>query len=151
MLAVKLVALVIGVIFIWSGVPKLYHPYQFLAAVYSYQLLGLLPGRLLAMVLPWTEVLVGFCLVAGIAREAGLLTAAMLCSMFLVAQIWALAHSLPISCACFSGSGELITYSTLGRTFLMLLCAVFCYGYSVSNASASSERPPRPRAARPSA
>jgi uncharacterized membrane protein YphA (DoxX/SURF4 family) len=106
------VAIALGAVFVYAAVPKIEAPREFARIVYHYGLagpsatLGYTPPNLVAVVLPWLELLCGLLLITGIwRREAAVLTAAMLV-VFLAAVGWALAHGIDIeNCGCFSVSG----------------------------------------------
>jgi len=103
------VSVALGAVFVYASYEKIGDPRAFAKAVYHFQLagpsasLGFLPPNLLAVVLPWLEVVCGVLLIAGVwRREAAALTAAML-AMFVVALLWAVAHGIDIAnCGCFT-------------------------------------------------
>lgn len=68
---VTVVRLGMGAMFIASSLPKICQPYDFLSSVYHYELVGPQLGLLVAMTLPWLELLVGICLVGGIWTGGG--------------------------------------------------------------------------------
>jgi uncharacterized membrane protein YphA (DoxX/SURF4 family) len=104
-----IVAIIVGLTFLYAAHEKIERPQDFARAIYHYQLIGpsqylppLLPN-LLGVVLPWVEVLVGVALVAGFwRREAALLTGVMLV-VFIVAVGSTLIRGIDIeNCGCFS-------------------------------------------------
>jgi len=52
-------SLVSGALFLWSGLNKVARPYDFLMDVYRYELVNAQVGLLVAMALPWLEVILG--------------------------------------------------------------------------------------------
>jgi putative oxidoreductase len=125
---VLIVRLGLGCIFIWSSVPKIRQPYDFLSSVYNYELAGPKLGMLVAITLPWVELLVGVCLVGGIFIGGALLVSVVMATMFTFALAFALYHGLQISCGCFgSSSTENISYATLVRACVILLLALLSY------------------------
>jgi uncharacterized membrane protein YphA (DoxX/SURF4 family) len=107
------VAIALGALFIYASWDKIEAPRKFASIVYHYRLvgpsatLGFLPANLLAVVLPWVELVCGVLLIVGLwRREAAALTAAMLV-VFVFAVGWALAQGIDIkNCGCFSVSSE---------------------------------------------
>jgi uncharacterized membrane protein YphA (DoxX/SURF4 family) len=109
----RLIAWVLGGLFLAAAYPKILEPREFARIVYHYRLIG--PSQTLspaiantfAVVLPWVEAVVGLLLIAGLwRREAALVTALMLV-MFLIAVGWALANGIDVEkCGCFSVSSE---------------------------------------------
>jgi hypothetical protein len=126
------VRLALGCLFLWSSLPKIHQPYGFLSAVYEYELVGPKLGMLVAMTLPWLELLVGMCLLGGIFVSGALLASAAMAAMFTFVIASALYRGLDISCSCFGASGtDTINYSTLLRACLILLFSVVAYAAAV--------------------
>jgi uncharacterized membrane protein YphA (DoxX/SURF4 family) len=121
------VRLGLGCMFIYSSLPKIRQPYDFLASVYNYELVGPKLGMLTAMALPWAELLVGVCLVGGIFVSGALLASIAMAVLFTSVLASVLYRGLEISCGCFSTSGEAISYMTLIRACVILLLAVAAY------------------------
>jgi putative oxidoreductase len=109
----RAVAIALGALFVYASVDKIASPQAFAKIVYHYGLvgpsraLGYTPANLVAIVLPWLELVCGLLLIGGFwRREAAALTALMLV-VFIGAVGWALAHGIDIAnCGCFSVSGE---------------------------------------------
>ena len=114
--------------FIWSSLPKIRQPYDFLSSVYSYELVGPKLGMFVAMTLPWAELLVGICLIGGIFISGALLVSIGMAAMFTYVLASALYHGVEITCGCFgAGSTEIIGYKTLVRAAVILLVSFFAY------------------------
>jgi uncharacterized membrane protein YphA (DoxX/SURF4 family) len=94
----------LGCMLIYSSLPKIRQPYDFLSSVYQYELVGPKLGLLVAMTLPWLELLAGICLVGGIFVGGALLAAVAMALMFTYVVSSALYHDLEITCGCF-GTG----------------------------------------------
>ncbi len=60
------IRLALGCLFLWSSLSKIQLPHDFLGHVYAYRLVGPVSGMFVGMVLPWLELLVGACLLAGV-------------------------------------------------------------------------------------
>ncbi|MCP4930708.1 MAG: DoxX family membrane protein, partial [Candidatus Marinimicrobia bacterium] len=58
--------LIIGIIFIYASIDKISHPAEFAIAIGNYHAVPFGLENMIAMVLPWLELLVGVCLIAGI-------------------------------------------------------------------------------------
>ncbi len=120
--------LALGGILLWSCLPKLYQPYDFLSNVYQYELVGPKLGMLVAMALPWMELILGICLLGGIFSGGALLATVALMAVFVFCQGSALYHGLAIACGCFETSNAgFISYATLLRTLLFLALALAGY------------------------
>jgi uncharacterized membrane protein YphA (DoxX/SURF4 family) len=94
-------------IFIYASVDKIAHPAAFAKDVYNYQILPDALINLTALVLPWLELFLGLCLLAGLWLPGAALTANGLLVVFLAAFIFNMARGLDVNCGCFStGSDE---------------------------------------------
>ena len=96
-----LLRLIVGGVFVFAAVIKIFDPLAFAADIGNYRLM---PRELLhpvAILLPWVELGAGLLLVLGFWRRASALIITVLCVVFLVAIGQALARGLDIHCGCF--------------------------------------------------
>ncbi len=127
----------LGLMFLWSSLPKLQQPYDFLSSVYGYELVGPSLGLAVAIVLPWLEFLLGICLIARLFLDGALLLAGLLAVVFTSVQALAIVRGLDITCGCFaSWGGEPVGSASLARAVLVLLVATAAYACRVSLGSA---------------
>jgi uncharacterized membrane protein YphA (DoxX/SURF4 family) len=98
-----LLRIVIGGVFIVSGLGKLLSPYQnFLYVVQAYQLLPSWGEFLVAQIFPWIELLTGLSVLLGLWTSCGLRGALVLFGIFVVVVGQALIRGLPLeNCGCF--------------------------------------------------
>lgn len=121
----------LGCMFIIGALPKIRQSYDFLGDVYGYELVGPKMGMLVAMTLPWAELLVGICLLGSIFVGGALLMSAGMGVMFTFALSWAIYHGLDISCGCFGAGSHQIGVSTLVRAIVIILLSLVAYGLTV--------------------
>lgn len=102
-------ALVVGAVFLYACWDKILEPRKFAGIVYRYQVvgpsaaLGFLPANLVAVTLPWIELVVGLLLVSGIWRREAAVVAGGLLIVFLGAIGIATAQGIDLqNCGCFS-------------------------------------------------
>jgi len=93
-------------IFIYASLDKIAHPAAFAKDVYNYQILPDALINLTALVLPWLELFLGLCLLAGIWLPGAVLTINVLMVVFLAALVFNLSRGLDINCGCFSTGSE---------------------------------------------
>lgn len=122
----------LGLIFLYSSVGKLFNPADFAKAILRYDFLPLYFVNLLAIVLPWLEFVVGLLLIAGIFKKASSILAGASLIMFLIALISAVARGLDISCGCFSleessSKGDIIF--RIVQDFFMLAALIIVYKF----------------------
>ena len=127
--------IILGCVFIYASLDKIRHPELFAEAVYNYQLSPEVAVNLVALWLPWLELLSGSLLVLGVWVRGSSLILSGLMVVFLTALGINLARGLDIHCGCFTtqGSGPM-TILTLFRDslFLVLALYLFCL-YQIKN------------------
>lgn len=96
--------LILGAVFVYASIDKIFHPEAFAGAVYNYQILPDFLINLTAIILPWLELILGLLLIVGLLREGSVLIVTGLLVVFLGAMIFNLARGLDIHCGCFSTS-----------------------------------------------
>ena len=95
----------LGALFVSASWHKIAEPRDFAVDVTTYDVLPLPLVNVVAIVLPWVELLAGLQLLAGWrVRAAALLVVAMM-GMFLAALAAALVQGLDMSCGCFASQG----------------------------------------------
>jgi putative oxidoreductase len=98
------VQIALGVFFVAAALPKLVDPPSFAHMIYNYRLV---PGafvNLMALVMPWLELLAGLALILGIWTRASAGLVAGLLLIFIVAISLNLARGNAIDCGCFDVS-----------------------------------------------
>jgi uncharacterized membrane protein YphA (DoxX/SURF4 family) len=94
--------LLLGAVFVVASYDKILHPQAFAQAIYNYQILpdGLV--NLAALILPWLELLLGLCLVAGFWLPGATVLSTGLLAVFSGALVFNLIRGLDVHCGCFS-------------------------------------------------
>ena len=97
----------LGIVFLVAAVPKIADPAGFARSISYYRLVPDGAINLMALILPWLELLSGSVLVLGgrLTRPALTLVGLMLIA-FIAAIASAMARDLDISCGCFSTGGK---------------------------------------------
>jgi uncharacterized membrane protein YphA (DoxX/SURF4 family) len=114
-------------VFIFAALHKIADPGMFALDVATYQFLPLSLVNLMALILPWVEVLAGGMLIIGFRTRAAALLVAGMMVMFMIALGWALHLELDMSCGCFASAAEAdpISGMTLLRDAGWLLLALY--------------------------
>lgn len=117
--------LILGGVFVYAAWDKILHPDQFAQIVLNYKLMPDMAVNLLAIFLPWLEIIAGLFLILGIVprESAGILAALLL--VFIVAIAVNLARGLDFNCGCFSTSADQksASYWLIARDIVLLLPA----------------------------
>lgn len=98
---VRVCQIVVGLVLIAAALPKIGDMHSFAAQVHNYRMVPVPLENLLAMVLPWVELVAGLSLVLGVRARAGAVVATLLMATFIVAVGAAFARGLDIDCGCF--------------------------------------------------
>ena len=100
-LTIRFCRVAIGVVFIAAALAKIGDAASFAAQIHNYRLLPIGAENLVAILLPWIELIAGLALVLGVqARSGAWLTAAMMV-VFTAAVGQAVARNLDFECGCF--------------------------------------------------
>jgi uncharacterized membrane protein YphA (DoxX/SURF4 family) len=120
-IAWRIVAVVIGGLFIYAGAIKVLDPAGFAGDIDNYKILPWPIGVRLAFYLPWLEILCGLALITRRLYWGGLFILTLLMSVFILATIVAKARGLDISCGCFGHASKYLSFSWhLALDFLLL-------------------------------
>ena len=120
--------IVLGSVFIYASLDKINHSDLFAEAVYNYQLSPEVAVNLVALWLPWLELLSGALLILGLWVQGSILILSGLMVLFLSALGINLARGLDIHCGCFTTQGtDPMTVLTLFRDSCFLLLALYLF------------------------
>src|SRR2546430_11600407 len=114
----RIVALIIGGIFIYAGVIKAMDPVAFANDIDNYKILPWPLVVRLAFYLPWLEMLCGLALILRFFYRGGLFILTALTFVFIAASIIAKARGLDITCGCFGHASK--NWSFTGHLLLDL-------------------------------
>src|SRR5438270_8870987 len=117
----RIVAILIGGLFIYAGVIKVIGPVEFARDIDNYKMLPWPVGVWLALYLPWLEIFCGLALITRILFRGSVFIVTALMSLFIVASIVAKTRGLDVSCGCFGHASKYLNFSWhLALDFLLL-------------------------------
>jgi len=114
----------VAVIFIFAGVSKILNPDVFARDIDNYRIFSYFLVTIIAIVLPWLEVLCGVFLIFGKWQKGAAVTLLILAFMFLVAISSAMARGLDITCGCFTMTTEVTKVGYLRLAEDMILFGI---------------------------
>src|SRR5437870_3686200 len=118
----RIVALIIGGIFIYAGVMKIFDPVGFANDIDNYKILPWAISVRFAFYLPWLEILCSVAVIHGPLYRGGLLILTALTSIFIIASVIAKARGLDITCGCFGHASKNWSFTThLAVDFAILI------------------------------
>ena len=113
----------LGLLFIYASLEKILQPEEFAKQVGYYKALPFGLENLLAILLPWTELIVGICLLAGLLVDGATLLSIIMNLVFILAISQAMLRGIDISCGCFkiSADSEKLGLHTIIRDIIFLI------------------------------
>jgi len=98
---VRLAQVAIGVVFLAAALAKIGDLATFAAQIHNFRLVPVWSENLVAMTLPWVELIAGLSLVLAIRPRDGGWVVTVLMAVFLIAVGQAVVRDLDIECGCF--------------------------------------------------
>lgn len=119
--------LYIAWIFVDAGMYKINYSAEFAESIASYRMVPYWGVNLMAVTLPWIELICGICMALGIRVKTMSLITAFLMLVFIIGVTVNLLRDSPISCGCFSTVGDTISVMTLLRDLIWLAMCLHIY------------------------
>jgi uncharacterized membrane protein YphA (DoxX/SURF4 family) len=95
--------LLLGALFVYASLDKIANPAGFAKVIYQWQVVGPVPSNLVAVTLPWIELVAGLLLLAGAWRREAALVIALLLVVFIAAAGSVMARGIDVeNCGCVS-------------------------------------------------
>ncbi len=102
----RLVGLALGGIFLYAAHDKILNPQALVTILWGYRLLPPGPINLVAIYLPWLELVIGLALVTGYRRRAAGIWATLLLAVFTTALLINAVRGINVACGCFSTNAQ---------------------------------------------
>ncbi len=109
--------------FIYASLDKIAHPEEFAKQIGYYKALPFGLENLLAIILPWAELIMGICLIAGLLVDGAALVSIIMMLVFILAISQAMLRGIDITCGCFkvSADSEKLGLDTIIRDIVFLV------------------------------
>lgn len=122
-IAITLLRIILGVVFILASVGKVADPGSFAASVSAYGIIKGDAALLIGTVLPWVEFLSGLGLLLGLFFRGSALLALFMLILFTIVILSALWRGLDISCGCFSQdpAAERLGWWKIGENVVLIV------------------------------
>ena len=121
----RIVAIIVGAVFIYAGFLKVRDPLRFAGDINNYQMIPWSVGVRFAFYLPWLELLCGCGLVLHRFFSGAVAITSALILAFIGATAWARMHGIDVACGCFGSAGTNLTLTwhlvILGGLLLALI------------------------------
>ena len=117
----------IGGLFIYASLSKINYTAEFTETIANYQLVPFWAVNLMAVSLPWAELICGLLMILGVRAKAAAAAIAALMGVFTVAIIITMIRGTPIGCGCFSSVEEPVSWVTVIRDLTWLAMTLHVY------------------------
>ncbi|MBN2092363.1 DoxX family membrane protein [candidate division KSB1 bacterium] len=125
---------IIGFTFIYAGIEKIMNPGEFAVAIKNYRILPDVLVNLLAIILPWIELLAGLAIFTGLYHRGGNLIVLTLLIIFTMAISINLFRGVDISCGCKTPwqTTDSVSILKLLEEFILILLSLQILFHSTS-------------------
>jgi len=121
---IRVAQVLIGVVMVWAALAKIQDLKTFALQVHNFRLLPLALENMVAMTLPWVELLAGLSLALGVVPRSGGWVTTVLLAVFTVGVIQAVARGLDFECGCFgTADSTRVGGVKIAQNFSMLVVA----------------------------
>jgi uncharacterized membrane protein YphA (DoxX/SURF4 family) len=122
----RILGIVLGGVFLYAAHAKILDPRPLVTIIWNYRILPPGPVNLMAIYMPWMELLAGIALVTGFKRRAAALCSSGLLIAFIVALGINAVRGINVACGCFSTNAEDVgnAWVLVLRDLPMLLAAL---------------------------
>jgi len=122
-LLVMVCRIFLGFMFIYASLDKIANPEEFAKQIGYYKALPFGLENLLAIILPWAELIMGICLIAGLLVDGAALVSIIMMLVFILAISQAMLRGIDITCGCFkvSADSEKLGLDTIIRDIVFLV------------------------------
>jgi len=94
--------LIIGMVFIYASIHKIANPEEFAKSIDNYRLLPVFLINIIAIILPWLELIIGLFIIFGIFIKASSFLISLNMLIFTILVLITIIRGIDISCGCFS-------------------------------------------------
>lgn len=134
---------ILGTVFIYASVDKIFNPEAFAAILFNYKILPDFFIYAPALLLPWIELVAGSFLIAGIFIRGSSFILNGLLVVFIMAITFNLVRGISFDCGCFStltGSGSNVYYLLFRDLLLLIPGSVIFFHYTIRSWNGSKNQ-----------
>tara|TARA_B100001250_G_C19685358_1_gene737791 strand:- start:30 stop:497 length:468 start_codon:yes stop_codon:yes gene_type:complete len=98
---------ILGIVFIYASYSKIIDPIKFSATIDLYKATPIVVNNLIALIVPWIELLIGFLLIFNKGIKGSIVISIGLFIVFIILLSQAYFRGFTLDCGCFGGLGKL--------------------------------------------
>jgi len=112
--------IILGAVFLWASFGKILEPGDFARSISNYHIVPFGIENIVALILPWLELLIGLGLILGIMVDGSVQISAILLIMFILMIGQAMLRGFNIECGCGLKEGEMIGLNKILENIVFL-------------------------------
>ena len=112
--------IILGAVFLWASFGKILEPGDFARSISNYHIVPFGIENIVALILPWLELLIGMGLILGIMVDGSVQISAILLTMFILMIGQAMLRGFNIECGCGLKEGEMIGLNKILENIVFL-------------------------------
>ena len=112
--------IILGAVFLWASFGKILEPGDFARSISNYHIVPYGIENIIALILPWLELLIGMGLILGIMVDGSVQISAILLIMFILMIGQAMLRGFNIECGCGLKEGEMIGLNKILENIVFL-------------------------------
>jgi len=112
--------IILGAVFLWASFGKILEPGDFARSISNYHIVPFGIENIVALILPWLELLIGMGLILGIMVDGSVQISAILLVMFILMIGQAMLRGFNIECGCGLKEGEMIGLNKILENIVFL-------------------------------
>lgn len=124
---VVLFRIIIGIVFVYASIDKIIDPAKFARNISNYHIVPFGLENIIAIILPWLELLIGLGLILGLYVDGGTFISAILLIIFNLLVMQAMIRGYNIECGCGLKEGEMVGWNKIFENFFLLLLSYLIY------------------------
>ena len=96
--------IILGIVLIWASIYKIEDPIAFSKIVHNYHIFPIFLENIIALVVPWLELILGICLIFGVFLDGSATLTILLFIGFIIILSQAYIRNIDLHCGCFTTS-----------------------------------------------
>jgi len=117
--------IIIAGVFLYAAVPKILNPQEFYLNILGYNFIQGTPAKLVAIWLPWAELIAAIGIVFNVWMRANLRLIQVMLSGFIILLVLTLIRGIDADCGCFGSAGGQVTWWHVFGDFVLLFITTF--------------------------
>ncbi|OGU58247.1 MAG: hypothetical protein A2V66_03380 [Ignavibacteria bacterium RBG_13_36_8] len=118
--------ILLALVFLFAAIGKISNPEEFAVAITNYKMFPTFIINLIAIIVPWIELVIGLLMLFGIAVKENAIIISTFLFCFIIIIAIALIRGLDIQCGCFSThEGQRIGITKILENFIMLAFGIY--------------------------